>query len=575
MLSNKWNAEDFTTFVEILNETGNTAAYSSFTTKGAPAFLLEKETETIEKESLKISESGCYEGISLEDEMNALTVLNYIQDKTIVEDGRFLLDKSLDWNNLMPVIKRFNAALTSKRIWFNPHKPKLPLHYIGRKNFRKMSDEKRRNYNISDTVYDDDEIDEEKLVLIVDAPGMGKSCVLTELENDLRQKLKDKLRLILRINLNLVFQQLFDSDPKDFSLAFFLKKYASFIPPVETIVTNQCVPVFIFLDGLDEVLPKYKAVMLNIISSLLSEENQHSTREKQFFIKTVVVTTRPHLKELIEKEFKVFAYCLIPLNFEEQVEFMFKIQNYKFDKSQVEEMLQTVQITYDDDDDEDENLMGNPLMLTMYAECLPIGEQGHDKFSLYSRFMEKRHMNFLTTKKNMSQADPSIEFELKSRMENSIKFYYFLSVQELMYPKDADKIILIDRQFGNPRILENPTLEHDISLLLSYGVVVKSSSANDKLWFSHRSFAEFFYAKMLTDIQRTSQDLRNILFAVGYKFKENIAGLVCSKLKTDATILPQLISKGWSQYFSDWPDDEIHGQSPLRLYQSDGTETDK
>jgi len=361
MLSKKWNDKDFLQYVNILNEYGNTEAYKIFTTKGAPVFLLEDETGTLERESLKITESGCYEGISMEDEMNAQTVLSYMKDKRIVDDGRFILDQNLDWNQLIPSIKNFTAAFTEKRLWFNPWKPQLPLHYIDRKYFRKISDKPWFYYNISDTVYDNDKIEEERLVLIVDAPGMGKSCVLTELENDLRQKLKDKQRLILRINLNRVIQKLFDTDPNDFSLAFFLKKYATFIPPIDKICTNQCVPVFIFLDGLDEVLPKYKEVMLNIISSLLSDENQHSISAKQFFVKAVVVTTRPHLKDLIEKQFKVSAYCLIPLYFEEQVDFMFKIQNGEFDKSQVEEILKTVRTR-----DKNEDLMGNPLILTKF-----------------------------------------------------------------------------------------------------------------------------------------------------------------------------------------------------------------
>jgi len=567
MHSSKWNDTDFLEFVYTLNEYGNTEAYKIFTTKGAPVFLLEEETATLERENVKITESGCYEGISMEDEINAQSVLNYMKDKRIIEGGRFILDQSLDWNQLVPTIKSFTAALTAKRLWFNPWKPQLPLHYIERKCFEKTSN--RSTYNILHTVYDEDKKDEERLVLIVDAPGMGKSCVLTELENDLRQKLKDKLRLILRINLNLVIQQLFDTDPKDFSLPFFLKKYASFIPPVELIVTKQYVPAFIFLDGLDEVCPRYKEVMLNIIHNLLSEENKCSSNGKLFFVETVVVTTRPHLKDLIEKEFKVSAYCLLPLNFEEQVDFMFKIQNGTFEKSQVEEVLQTVQIT-----DKDEDLMGNPLMLTLYSECLTIGSQVHDKFSLYSRFMDKRHMNFLTTKKNMSLADPFIEFELKSKIESSIKFYYFLSVQELIDPDDAEQIALIDREFGTNIKLATPTLEHEISLLLSYGVVVKSSSDNNELRFSHKSFAEFFYAKLLTDIKETSQDLRNVLFAVGYKYWENTADFVSCKLKADATIIPQMISTGWAQYVPDCSHDDYHTPSPLELYLSDGNEVD-
>jgi len=60
----------------------------------------------------------------------------------------------------------------------------------------------------------------------------------------------------------------------------------------------------------------------------------------------------------------------------------------------------------------------------------------------------------------------------------------------------------------------------DTERLSSCGLV--TATLSDLVLFVHSSFAEYFYTKMMTDIH-DSAELRNALFALGYRVGSNIA----------------------------------------------------
>jgi len=76
------------------------------------------------------------------------------------------------------------------------------------------------------------------------------------------------------------------------------------------------------------------------------------------------------------------------------------------------------------------------------------------------------------------------------------------------------------------RKLKEPTFD-DITQLLSYGLIMREGK-NTR--FKHRSFAEFFYARLLTDMNGTLYKLRDALYVLGYKSGENIANFVAGAL---------------------------------------------
>jgi len=86
-------------------------------------------------------------------------------------------------------------------------------------------------------------------------------------------------------------------------------------------------------------------------------------------------------------------------------------------------------------------------------------------------------------------------------------------------------ITSMDEKYSR-KVMEHPN-EEEVKELVSYGVVVQTTAELD-FRFLHRSFAEHFYTKMMTDIMKTSEEVKNVLFACEYPDGSNKAQFVSS-----------------------------------------------
>jgi len=144
---------------------------------------------------------------------------------------------------------------------------------------------------------------------------------------------------------------------------------------------------------------------------------------------------------------------------------------------------------------------------------------------MYVGFITKKHELHVLEKKNKSVAAIGTQRMLKNMLESNERFYYFLAIKELLSEEECNRIAYID-SMAKIRKLEEPNLE-DINELLSYGLIMKEG---ENTRFKHRSFAEFFYARLMTDRNGTLYKLRDALYVFGYKSGENIANFVSSAL---------------------------------------------
>jgi len=91
----------------------------------------------------------------------------------------------------------------------------------------------------------------------IDQPGMGKSCALTKLELETRNEpdLNNSARIILRVNLNKVQNLLGGiSSENQLSPRMFIERFGPVIPLQLIDQINESIPLYILLDGLDEVI---------------------------------------------------------------------------------------------------------------------------------------------------------------------------------------------------------------------------------------------------------------------------------------------------------------------------------
>jgi len=359
----------------------------------------------------------------------------------------------------------------------------------------------------------------DRLVCLVDPPGMGKTSVTTKLEEQLRRSVS-KSRIIIRINLNSIEDVLFNQPiQRQLEITKFISSCVPYIPLVE-IQKQQNSPKLKFillLDGFDEVCPRYEQTTLHILKSLCENKCHEDKLEIRSQFK-VFLTTRPHLRKLVEDNFSVKIVSLCPLNVDEQAWFVSKeVRGFsELDGRAVLERLPASLRT----------IMENPLMLHLFCqvakELLKSGDLESIKlYQLYERFIQEKHVvHVIKTLPNVNPQSQHGERLVKNMLKNNLQYYYCIALQDLG----------TCWAWGWPTFGKAPEGE-DLEELLSYGVLLADRASN-RPRFLHKSLAEFFYARLLINPE-TCVELRSNLFKQIYLWGslENVEEFLLSSLQ--------------------------------------------
>jgi len=176
-ISNKWDQTQFSSFVEVLKQTSHNQAHEIFTAEGAEVFLTRGHIDIL-REQLNKSQEGCYHGVSSEIEKIANDILQHCLNGNLFVAKKFVLNEKLDRWQIIPLIRKFIAAIENKNVWWNPSKPQLPRYFIHRKIYR--AGEVYIHAEIETNPLTSCVFEDANLVLLVDPPGMGKSSALTK-----------------------------------------------------------------------------------------------------------------------------------------------------------------------------------------------------------------------------------------------------------------------------------------------------------------------------------------------------------------------------------------------------------
>jgi len=133
---------------------------------------------------------------------------------------------------------------------------------------------------------------------------------------------------------------------------------------------------------------------------------------------------------------------------------------------------------------------------------------------------------------------------LKHVLNRNIPYYNYVAIREILGEDKLSKIVELAEEAEKGELIQKVSSPVKESELISYGVVVK---VGQEWIFAHRSFTEFFYVRLMTDIENTPKDLRNALFALGYQWGTNLAKFVSCVIREDAEAVP-FVSKGWIKF---------------------------
>ena len=174
----------------------------------------------------------------------------------------------------------------------------------------------------------------QRVVLISDTAGMGKSTLLAHLSKQIKQKFPAKW--VVRIDLHDhtdALSALEEQMDMEKAIEFVSEKVLKLKPGLEMELFKQCceqkqkVGVVIMLDGFDEISPFYKDNVIDLLQIL------RQTAAEQLWI-----TTRPHLRAELEDTLQQMSYTLEPFSEENQAEFLIKFWSLKFPEMNIKEV---------------------------------------------------------------------------------------------------------------------------------------------------------------------------------------------------------------------------------------------
>ncbi|KAK2722175.1 hypothetical protein QYM36_002656 [Artemia franciscana] len=432
-----------------------------------------------------------------------------------------------------------------------------------------------------------DQCKENKLIIISDTAGMGKTTVLTSLSKKIKEKYSD--RWIIRINLIKHTGQLNDLATtgllnENQAIDFLLSKLLQLEDGLEKKLldynlrmgSENAMQIVILVDGFDEIVPEYKKIVIDWLAVL-----------KKTKIERLLVTTRPNMKMDLENKFGVLAYDLKPFSEDsDQLNFLAKFWKQKLKEEKVS------QVNY-----QQLEIYGHELITRFSASTRNL-ETEFTSIPLHTWmvaniFYENKERNqtkqwqgckeFLCATKiqNKKPALPS-QLNIADLYERFVEtiFYdiHFKKKQEIDFTKPRNKKLL-EQEYQK---FKKQKQELALYTLLNNDDFKKVSSTNqeeingwiedirsggenegiinqimgDKPQFTHATFAEYFAAsafaeKMVADISGTLEIINKMLPHTSRIFINSIIKQIESTKRTEILAL------------LTWPQPDKDGKTPL------------
>ena len=361
----------------------------------------------------------------------------------------------------------------------------------------------------------------QRVTLVSDTAGMGKSTVLTHLSKKIKQKFPTKW--VVRIDLNDHTDALKSLKEKQIdkekAIEFVSEKVLKLKLGLEVGLFKQCceqthkVRIVIMLDGFDEISPSYKDTVIDLLQAL-----------RQTAVEQLWVTTRPHLREELEDRLQQLCYTLEPFSKKDQVAFLRNFWSLKdwfteMNNTEKEENEQKLQIYAKklikklsiSISDKDTELTGFPLLTRMLAEAFDkevrIFCQSSESMSelnvnlelleLYGRFVERKYDIYQEEKLQIRASNVAGIGQRERDLKVVREEHQLLALKVVFTGKEVTL-------FQNIRECLFSTED-----LTRIGIMQVSNDG--KLQFIHHTFAEYFVAdclvNRLTEAKNTSEQV--------------------------------------------------------------------
>lgn len=428
-----------------------------------------------------------WDDLTAESQGKLLKIDIKLQNKSLRLDT--VLDSISDISALTKLIKKEEIKI-GQSLDFNEIK-----FFIDRKFLSSASKREEETENF-DVEHDVDEIiqmcEAEFVVLLSDAPGMGKSTEFKIIAKQLKEK--DPTRWIIFMDLKKYYKS-YQKDDKISNVFESREEISKFLcekilkidhfeaEVFKTLFSaNRCV---FFLDGVDEICPSYGKFVTKFMMGI-----QETSMNKLW------ISTRPHLTDNLSTQLTSIQIQLKPFTKQNRVDFFKKFfqslhldgESLRQKLSEIEEFLRSL--------GDHKFSITNPLMLRIIAEIFDedpnfkIAEA--NLYSLYDEFTKNLIYKCM-------EKGPEAKRNLANQFGNT-------SVIEFYKKKACETILGYNIEY----FWVAPIPEDDE--IIRVGLMHSDGLGNFS--FVHRTFAEFYVAKIIYEtlfLKRPSSDMRSIL----------------------------------------------------------------
>jgi hypothetical protein len=313
----------------------------------------------------------------------------------------------------------------------------------------------------------------QKVMIISDTAGMGKTTILTHLAKQVKQNFP--CHWVARIDLN-DHADAFEAQNKQEigAVEFLSQRLLKLNSPLEKELFEQSIKkgkVVLMLEGFDEICLSSEETVLTLLQAL-----------KKTPVKQLWITTRPSLRKTLESNLQQLSYKLEPFSKEDQVEFLTKFWIHKLNPqgtsqrqlesyaaALIEKLEQSIR-------DRHKEFTGVPLHIRMFAEGFQQSDISEHKFpdtldllDLYKR-ITNRKFDICHQEKMKLSMDNAYVKRLQNKIFKNITEQFQRLALHLLNPKEAEKIfeatnlhLSVDEdlpRYGIVHYIDNKPAEH-------------------------------------------------------------------------------------------------------------------
>jgi thymidylate kinase len=345
----------------------------------------------------------------------------------------------------------------------------------------------------------------QRISILIDIAGMGKSTVL----NQLAQKLKKKYEnhWVVKVDLNDHTSELeeVESDqlksPKE-AIEFLSEKILKLSSAFEKdLFRKSCMEtgnIIVLFDGYDEVASFYQKQVTQLVKVLLETS-----------VEKIFIASRPECADYLEKEFLQIRHSLQPFSKKNQESYLFKFmkENIKnLDADSLKKIIGTILgLMLKSLSDQDYKFTGVPLITKLVAEffeskiCVyfqgtnqsfdnfteKLGTETFNLVQLYDHFVEKKLQVFYEVKCEMNPLNPRANRMIQQGKQTILDNFETLAVQEVL-KTDLEKHL--------PKFRSKKIDEDELEVLVQVGLIYQIGK---DFKFSHQTYGELGFNKFL------------------------------------------------------------------------------